>query len=156
MTNLEAVLKYLKDNKGITFSDGELESGLTLYLSNEAKANRVVAIMLERDKDAEYDRIVFSLIESCSYGLVLKGCFGVNDEANSNLMDMLNIFIPSGLVTLAKASDSTPLACSSEGKPANKKLSEILTILEDSGFKIVATCDFMNKYRIVVDYDKQP
>lgn len=100
MTNLEAVLKYLKDNLGIVFSSDE--------------------------------------------------------KVSSNLMDMLNRYIPSGLVTLAKASDSTPLACSSEGKPANKKLSEILVILENSGFKIVATCDFMNKYRIVVDYDKQP
>ena len=92
MTNLEVVLKHLRDNLGFTFSD-ELNDNSLLYISDDG-------------------------------------------------------------VTLTKVSDNPSLACSSEGKLANKKLSEILAILEEAGFKIVSACDFKDKYRLVVDYDK--
>ena len=155
MNNLEAVLKYLKDNLGIVFSSDELKDSLTLHSSEDTANDLVVSIRLYRDEESEYDHLVFTTSRLGSKTLVERRYFDVDDKASANLMNMLNRYIPSGLVTLAKASDSTPLACSSEGKLANKKLSEILATLEDSGFKIVSTCDFMNKYRIVVDYDKE-
>ena len=93
MTNLEVVLKHLRDSLGFTFSDDELNDNSLLYISDDG-------------------------------------------------------------VTLTKVSDNPSLACSSEGKLANKKLSEILAILEEAGFKIVSACDFKDKYRLVVDYDK--
>lgn len=155
MNNLEVVLKYLKDNLGATFSADVLKDSLTLLLSEDTVNDLAVSIRLHRDEESEYDHLVFTTSRLGSKTLVERHYFDVDEKASANLMDMLNRYIPSGLATLAKASDSTPLACSSEGKPANKKLSEILATLEDSGFKIVGTCDLMNKHRIVVDYDKE-
>lgn len=155
MNNLEAVLKYLKDNLGATFSADELKDSLTLHLSEDTANELVVYIRLHRDEESEYDHLVFTTSRLGSETLVERRYFDVDEKVSANLMSMLNRYIPSGLVTLAKASDSTPLACSSEGKPANKKLSEILAILEEAGFKIVSACDFKDKYRLVVDYDKQ-